>query len=58
MFVVSQSLYTLALMFLLGLAVVKKSAVGSAGVIEPLGWNGYIVVFPPNINNSYIINKL
>ena len=30
-FVVSQSLYTLALMFLLGLAVVTKSAVGSAG---------------------------
>ena len=33
-FVVSQSLYTLALMFLLGLAVVTKSAVGNAGVIE------------------------
>ena len=31
MFVVSQSLYTLALMFLLGLAVVTKSADGSAG---------------------------
>jgi hypothetical protein len=30
-FVVSQSLYTLALMFLLGLVVVAKSAVGSAG---------------------------
>jgi hypothetical protein len=28
---VSQSLYTLALLFLLGLAVVTKSAVGSAG---------------------------
>jgi hypothetical protein len=34
-FVVSQSLYTLALMFLLDLAVVMKSAVGSAGTSTP-----------------------